>query len=208
MVALGEHCSLTERRADEASRDVVQWLKCQFMKQHLGDEFEGVISSVTSFGLFVQIGDLYIEGLVHVASLDSDYYRYDDVRHALVGESSGQRYALGDSVRVRIAAVNVEDRKIDLLMSGKAASKGRRKGGRDEAASGKAAAKKPGSRSRSRGKSTGKAGSEKTAAGKTAKGAKPAAKGKPAAAKKKSASKEKAPAKARAPRRRGARSDS
>ncbi|MEY1661011.1 ribonuclease R [Isoalcanivorax beigongshangi] len=127
MTVLGEHCSMTERRADDAARDVVQWLKCQYMEQHLGEEFEGVISGVTSFGLFVQINDLYVDGLVHVATLDSDYYRYDDKRHQLVGESSGRRYRLGDSVRVQIAAVHTEDRKIDLLLVDAPKPRGARK---------------------------------------------------------------------------------
>ena len=117
MVALGEHCSLTERRADEASRDVVQWLKCQYMEQHLGDSFQGVISGVTSFGLFVQLIDLYIEGLVHISSLDNDYYRHDEIKHALVGESSGRKYRLGDAIAVQVAAVHTEDRKIDLVLA-------------------------------------------------------------------------------------------
>jgi ribonuclease R len=136
MIALGEHCSLTERRADDASRDVVQWLKCQYMKQHLGEDFDGVISGVASFGLFIQISDLYIEGMVHVANLSSDYYRHDDVRHALVGESSGQRYALGDSVRVKISAVNIEDRKIDLTVVGKAGGRSKPKSVREQVAAG------------------------------------------------------------------------
>ncbi len=134
MVALGEHCSLTERRADDATRDVVQWLKCQYMQQHLGEDFDGVISGVASFGLFVQIGDLFIEGMVHVANLNSDYYHHDEVRHALVGESTGQSYALGDRVKVKVAAVNIDDRKIDLLVVGKAA--GKSKSVREQIASG------------------------------------------------------------------------
>ncbi len=134
MVALGDHCSLTERRADDATRDVVQWLKCQYMQQHLGEDFDGVISGVASFGLFVQIGDFFIEGMAHVANLSSDYYHHDEVRHALVGESSGQRYALGDRVRVKVAAVNIEDRKIDLLVVGKTA--GKPKSVREQIASG------------------------------------------------------------------------
>lgn len=116
MVTLGEHCSMAERRADDASRDVVRWLKCQYMEQHLGDTFEGVVSGVAAFGLFVELQDLYIEGMVHVSSLDSDYYHYDEVRHALVGESSGRKFRLGDEVQVRVAAVNTDDRKIDLQL--------------------------------------------------------------------------------------------
>ena len=116
MAALGEQCSVAERRADEATRDVMQWLKCQYMERHVGAEMTGVISAVTGFGLFVQIDDLYIEGLVHVASLDSDYYHHDGVRHRLVGEASGRVFALGDPVSVRIAAVHTQDRKIDLML--------------------------------------------------------------------------------------------
>src|SRR5699024_2184145 len=96
MVAMGEHCSMTERRADEATRDVLQWLKCQYMEEHLGEQFEGVVSGVAAFGLFVQLADLHIDGLVHVANLDSDYYHFDDVNMALIGESSGSRFSLGD----------------------------------------------------------------------------------------------------------------
>lgn len=114
MVAMGEHCSLTERRADEATRDVVQWLKCQYMEDHLGEEFEGVISGVAAFGLFVQINDLHIDGLAHVANLDSDYYHFDDVNMCLIGESSGRSFSLGDAVVVKIAGVHTEERKIDL----------------------------------------------------------------------------------------------
>ncbi len=129
MVQLGEHCSMTERRADDATRDVVQWLKCQFMQQHIGDVFEGVISGVTNFGLFVQINELYVDGLVHVANLDSDYYHHDDKRHMLVGESSGRQFRLGDAVRVQVAAVHVEDRKIDLQLAQDQPRQGRKQGG-------------------------------------------------------------------------------
>jgi len=113
---LGEHCSMAERRAEEASRDVEQWLKCLFMEQHLGSEFSGVISGVTGFGLFVQIDDLFIDGLVHIAHLGQDYYRHDDKLHRLVGEKTGQQFRLGDKVQVQVAAVHVEDRKIDLML--------------------------------------------------------------------------------------------
>lgn len=140
MVTLGEHCSMAERRADDATRDVVKWLKCQYMEQHLGDTFEGVVTGVANFGLFVELVDLYIEGMVHVSSLDSDYYHFDDVRHVLVGESSGRQFRLGDTVSVQVAAVNTEDRKIDLLLSDterkpRRASKGRAdKGKRSDSA--------------------------------------------------------------------------
>ncbi len=141
MVELGEHCSLTERRADDATRDVEQWLKCQYMEQHLGDEMDGVVAAVTGFGLFVQINDLYIDGLVHVSNLESDYYHHDPVRHALVGESSGREFHMGDPVRVQVAAVHVEDRKIDLmLVEGGKTRRGRGKGGRRGGGGGRAGA--------------------------------------------------------------------
>lgn len=163
MVALGEHCSITERRADDATRDVERWLKCQYMQQHLGEEFAGVVSGVASFGLFVQLGDLFIEGMVHVASLDSDYYHFDAVHHALVGEASGQRFSLGDSVRVQVAAVNIEDRKVDLMMIGKTGGSGRKKSVRDQLAAGEIPAgsgrgKKPARRRGGRGGAAGKQG--------------------------------------------------
>jgi ribonuclease R len=158
MVAMGEHCSMTERRADDATRDVVQWLKCQYMEDHLGEEFEGVISGVAAFGLFVQINDLHIDGLAHVANLDSDYYHFDDVNMALVGESSGRRFNLGDAVVVKVAGVHTEERKIDLELisstpakprgaakgaparrGGKGGGKGNGKGARKPAAKAKAA---------------------------------------------------------------------
>ncbi|MED5389408.1 MAG: ribonuclease R [Pseudomonadota bacterium] len=130
MVAIGEQCSMTERRADDATRDVVSWLKCQFMESHIGDVFEGVISGVANFGLFVQLNDLHIDGLVHVANLDSDYYHFDEINLTLTGESSGRRFGLGDAVTVRVAAVHTEDRKIDLqLESSTPSRKGRPKGG-------------------------------------------------------------------------------
>ncbi|WP_101675420.1 ribonuclease R [Alloalcanivorax mobilis] len=128
MVAMGEHCSMTERRADDATRDVVQWLKCQYMEDHLGEEFEGVISGVAAFGLFVQINDLHIDGLAHVANLDSDYYHFDDINMALVGESSGRQFSLGDAVVVKVAGVHTEERKIDLELISSTPSKPRRAG--------------------------------------------------------------------------------
>jgi ribonuclease R len=116
VIELGEHCSMTERRADEATRDVSDWLKCEFMQDHVGDDFTGVISTVTNFGLFVRLQDLHIEGLVHITALGRDYYHYDDVRMCLKGENSGVKYSVGDVVTVRVAAVNLDEKKIDLTM--------------------------------------------------------------------------------------------
>ncbi len=112
--ALGAHCSMTERRADEATRDVEAWLKCFFMKDRIGDVFEGSVSSVTSFGLFVALDDVYVEGLVHISELGSDYYHYDAGRHQLLGERTGQRYRLGDRLQVQLVRVDMETSKIDF----------------------------------------------------------------------------------------------
>lgn len=137
MVAIGEQCSMTERRADDATRDVVSWLKCQFMESHIGDVFEGVISGVANFGLFIQLNELHIDGLVHVANLDSDYYHFDEVNLTLTGESSGRKFGLGDGVTVRVAAVHTEERKIDLqLESATPSGKGRPKSGSKKAGGG------------------------------------------------------------------------
>ena len=116
VIELGDHCSMTERRADEATRDVSDWLKCEFMQDHVGDHFTGVISTVTNFGLFVRLQDLHIEGLVHITALGQDYYHYDDVRMCLTGENSGVKYRVGDVVTVQVAAVNLDEKKIDLIM--------------------------------------------------------------------------------------------
>ena len=123
MVELGEQCSMTERRADEATWDVIGWLKCEYMSDKIGDVFKGIISGVTGFGLFVELKDIYVEGLVHVSSLTSDYYHFDEVRHRLVGEKSGLAFALGDEVTVSVAKVDLDDRKLDfeLLAGGKRA---------------------------------------------------------------------------------------
>ena len=115
---LGEQCSMTERRADDATRDVADWLKCEFMQDHVGDSFPAVVASVTNFGLFVRIGEFGIDGLVHVTSLGNDYYVFDDVKQMLIGENSGRVFRLGDSLEVKVAAVNLDDRKIDLVLDG------------------------------------------------------------------------------------------
>lgn len=116
--ALGEQCSMTERRADDATRDVSDWLKCEFMLDHVGDVFEGVIASVTNFGFFVRLSEFHIDGLVHITSLGKDYFRYDEVKQNLVGENSGTVYRLGDLVEVKVASVNLDERKIDFLLDG------------------------------------------------------------------------------------------
>ena len=118
VIELGEHCSMTERRADEATRDVADWLKCEFMQDHVGDNFTGVISTVTNFGMFVRLQDLHIEGLVHITSLGRDFYHFDDVRMCLTGENSGNKFRVGDEIRVQVAAVNLDEKKIDLRLEG------------------------------------------------------------------------------------------
>jgi len=114
MRAFGEHCSQTERRADEATRDAVDWLKCEFMMDKVGEVFEGTITSVTGFGLFVELDKIYVEGLIHVTSLEHDYYHFDASHHRLVGERTGQTFRLGDHIVASVAKVNLEDKKIDF----------------------------------------------------------------------------------------------
>lgn len=118
MSALGESCSKTERRAEEATRDVVSWLKCEFMQDHIGSEYPGVITAVTSFGLFIELTGIHVEGLLHVTNLAHDYYRFEQAAQAMVGERTGKQYRLGDPIMVRVAAVNLEDRKIDFAELG------------------------------------------------------------------------------------------
>ena len=115
---LGEHCSMTERRADEATREVADWLKCEYMQDHIGSEFNGVISSVTSFGLFVRLDDLLISGLVHISSLENDYYQLDAAKQRLIGENSGMQYRLGDKVRIRVEAVHLAQKMVDFSLVG------------------------------------------------------------------------------------------
>ena len=128
MIALGEHCSMTERRADDATRDVASWLKCEYLQQHLGEVFEGLISGVTNFGFFVELANLYVEGLVHVATLEGDYFQFDPQKHRLLGERTGTRYGLGDKVMVQVASISLEERKVDLiLVSAEPRSKAKRR---------------------------------------------------------------------------------
>lgn len=114
MVALGEHSSMCERRADEASRDVVDWLKCEYMQDKVGENFTGVVSSVTSFGLFVNLHDVHVEGLIHITSLPVDYYHFDPVSHRLIGKQGKHEFRLGDELEIKVAAVKLDDRKIDF----------------------------------------------------------------------------------------------
>ena len=112
----GAHCSSTERRADDATREVADWLKCEYMQDHVGEEFEGVISSVTGFGFFVRLNDLFIDGLVHISGLANDYYLFDMPKQRLIGENSGMIFRLGDAVKVRVEAVSLEQKQIDFSL--------------------------------------------------------------------------------------------
>jgi ribonuclease R len=112
--AAGLHCSANERRADEASRDVEAWLKCQYMREHLGEDFSGTVSAVTTFGVFVTLDAMYVEGLVHITELGGDYFRFDEARQELRGERTGIRYAIGARVRVQVSRVDLDGRKIDF----------------------------------------------------------------------------------------------
>ena len=114
---LGVHCSQTERRADDATRDVESWLKCYYMQDKIGESFPGVISGVTGFGLFVALDGIYVEGLVHISELPSDYFHFDFAKHMLLGERSGKRYRLGDRLRVRLVNVDLESSKIDFVLA-------------------------------------------------------------------------------------------
>lgn len=126
MMMLGEHSSMTERRADEATREATDWLKCEYMRDKVGESFDGIVTGVTSFGLFVELKDIYVEGLVHITSLPKDYYQFDAVGHKLVGERSGRVFRLADTTRVTVVAVNLEDRKIDFEIVETGAKPGRR----------------------------------------------------------------------------------
>ncbi len=114
--AAGLHCSANERRADEASRDVEAWLKCKFMREHLGEEYSGVVTAATTFGIFVTLDELYVEGLVHITELGGEYFRFDEARQELRGERTGIRYAIGSRVRVQVSRVDLDGRKIDFRL--------------------------------------------------------------------------------------------
>ena len=133
MVSLGAHTSMTERRADEATRDAESWLKCEFMLDRIGDTFDGTIMGVTSFGVFVTLDGIHVEGLIHVSALGSDYFHFDPRGHRLTGEHSGAVFRLADRVRVRVVRVDLDDRKIDLELAGDGRRRGPRRGGKKRA---------------------------------------------------------------------------
>ncbi|WP_415205575.1 ribonuclease R [Pseudorhodoferax sp.] len=114
--AAGLHCSANERRADEASRDVEAWLKCKYMREHLGEEYSGVVTAATSFGIFVTLDAMYVEGLVHITELGGEYFKFDEARQELRGERTGIRYAIGTRVRVQVSRVDLDGRKIDFRL--------------------------------------------------------------------------------------------
>jgi len=114
--AAGLHCSANERRADEASRDVEAWLKCKYMREHLGEEYSGLVTAVTGFGLFVTLDNLYVEGLVHITELGGEYFRFDEARQELRGERTGIRYAIGTRVQIQVSRVDLDGRKIDFRL--------------------------------------------------------------------------------------------
>jgi len=167
LLAFGEQCSMTERRADDATREVVAWLKCEYLQDRVGEVFEGVITAVTSFGLFVELSGIYVEGLVHVSSLDRDYYQFDAVKQRLIGERSRKVFHLGDSITVQVARVSLDDKKIDLeVVNGKASD-------REQAGKKQRADQKPG-KSRKVSSDKRRAKTKKTVKAKTKKPAKKA----------------------------------
>ena len=115
MAAIGEHCSMTERRADDATRDAENWLKCEYMQDKVGEVFDGIVTGVAGFGLFVELTGIYVEGMIHVTALSNDYYHFDPAHHRLTGERTGRVYRLGDKVRVQVTRVDLDERKIDFV---------------------------------------------------------------------------------------------
>ena len=115
-VRAGEHCSMTERRADDATDEAIDWLKCEFMMDKVGQEYAGIISGVTGFGIFVELADVYVEGLIHISTLPDDYYQFDSAKHALIGERTNRRFRLGDPIKILVASVDLDQRKIDFML--------------------------------------------------------------------------------------------
>lgn len=117
LVKAGEHCSMTERRADDATSEAVDWLKCEFMMDKVGKEFTGTVSGVTGFGIFVELSEVYVEGLVHISTLPDDYYQFDSIKHCLIGERTGRMFQLGTPVKIIVANVDLDQRKIDFVLA-------------------------------------------------------------------------------------------
>ncbi len=126
LIHAGEHCSMTERRADDATSEVSDWLKCEFMMDKVGQEFSGIISGVTSFGIFVELAEVYVEGLVHISALPDDYYRFDPVKHTLHGERTNRHFRLGDPIKIQVARVDLDQRQIDFVLAGVPQGTGKR----------------------------------------------------------------------------------
>ncbi len=147
---IGEHCSVTERRAEAAVRDVVAWLKCEHMQDQIGSTHTGVVTAATSFGLFVELDDIHVEGLLHITSLPQDYYDFDPVNHRLTGRAGGQSFQLGQPVEIMVAAVNLDDRKIDFQLSVDGVAQPGRSAGKGDSG------KRHSGKSRGPGKRTGK----------------------------------------------------
>ena len=160
MVELGTHCSSTERRAEEASRDVIQWLKCEYLKDRVGETMKAVVTAVAPFGLFAELTDIHIDGLIHITTLPSDYYDFDPRAMCLVGRDTGRRFSLGNKVLVQIARVSLEERRVDFVLAnadgttdtGRSKDKKPPRGGRKHASGGKSFTDKRRDRSTARGK--------------------------------------------------------
>ncbi|MGD8593947.1 MAG: ribonuclease R [Gammaproteobacteria bacterium] len=148
MQVLGESCSMTERRADEATRDVMDWLKCEYMMDKVGEVFDGIITSVTSFGLFIELQDIYVEGLVHVTALTRDYYHFDPAKRCLIGERTNKKFRLTDKVQVKVVRVDLDDKKIDFELIKDYGSETQEKEA-DSQAAGRKASKRRSSKKRS-----------------------------------------------------------
>ena len=157
---------MAERRADDATRDVMAWLKCEYLQERLGDQLSGVITAVTRFGVFVELEDLFVEGLVHINSLGQDYFHYDQAQQRLIGERTQAAYHLGDYLQVIVARVDLDERKVDLeLANSKAPRRDRSTKQSKKSASKKSTASK---RSKSK-KTSAKANTKKTTGGRAAK---------------------------------------
>jgi len=160
---IGLRCSATERRADEATRDVDNWLKCYYMKERIGEEFEGTIASVVPFGIFVGLDTVYVEGLIHVSDLGADYFQYDKARHQMIGERTGKRYRLGDRVRVKLVRADLESNRIDFVLA-PLTKEGTRGGGKSESVSAPAAGDR-GGRGQDRGAARGQGKAQDSGSG-------------------------------------------